>query len=420
MTIAPQDQTTYAEAAESYGWKIAEYKPQPLPEHQGNGCIEALELSLDPLEVKCVLEYLPKVHEDASTMKDNVRLQILMGLTNFMLPLTCHLQASVAVDAMMRQGYVGRTARSPQHIRIFHRVAQYARDEAFRQRHDSICAQSSAALIGVSGMGKTSTLRRFLARQSQVIYHPANDVAQVTWLHVKMVSEVPGVKGLCERIIKAIDDLFPFKKYYRTYVGSGRASASALIHHAGFLMNAHLVGLLIVDELQNLRTKSGDNPVMSELASLCDLTEVPILFVTTPKAKRILTEAARQMRRSLNMGFGNWNRLPAFDTCFDSEGQRRTLNGEWVEIARELWKHCVLRKKRKLDDSMLSVLYECSQGIIDLTIKLFIVSEWTAILSGEEELSESLVRDVYQTYMTVLHPLIEAYKRNDTAALLKL
>lgn len=412
---------TFAEAAHLYGWEIATYKPQSLLHYQGNLCIEALEDSLSPLEVKSVIEYLPMVYSNSLRMKDNERLQVLMSLTNFMLPLTSHVQMPVAVDAMMRQGYVGRTPRSPQHIRIFHRVAEHAHGKDFRQSHDTVCAQSSAALVGVSGMGKTSTLKRFLARQKQVIYHPDIDVAQVTWIHVKMVTATPGIKGLCARIIKALDDLFAFKDYYKTFVGNlDRATTSGLIHAAGFLLNAHLVGLLIVDELQNLHSTKSDNSVMNELASLCDETEVPILFVTTPKGKKILTEAARQMRRSIDLGFGNWDRLPKYDIGLDGNGHRVELDGEWVDLVRELWKHCVLRNRRPLDKQMLDVLYECTQGNIDLTIKLFILCEWTAILSDDEEMSEALVRHVYSNYMTIVHPLIEAYKRNDIAALLKL
>jgi hypothetical protein len=68
---------------------------------------------------------------------------------------------------------------------------------------------------------------------------------------------------------------------------------------------------------------------------------------------------------------------------------------------------------------MLNTVFDCTQGIIDLAIKLFAVAQGRAILDGSEQISEQLLHDVYRQEMKLIHPMVDALRTGDMAALIK-
>ena len=72
-----------------------------------------------------------------------------------------------------------------------------------------------------------------------------------------------------------------------------------------------------------------------------------------------------------------------------------------------------------LTEGMLDTFYACTQGIIDLAIKLFVGCQGRAMADGSEIITEQLVLNVYTNEMKLIHPMVEALARNDWAALAK-
>lgn len=387
----------------------------------GNKLIEALPSSVDEVELMKMLTYLPDFEPESRMLAAHERMHELIGLTNIMVPLAAHIQLARTIDSLMRSGYVGRRPLSRDHVAIYHRINEGAAEKKpFRQAADTVKPQLSTALIGVSGMGKTTTVKRCLAHLPTVIYHPDFDLYQIPYLHFEMPSDGKSEKALATGIIERIDKLLPHFNYYEEFVGKSRASGQVMLRQAARLMNKHCVGLLIPDEIQNMsNTRKEDQVVMTELTSLCNVSEVPILFIGTNKAEKILGLDFRQARRSLGYGLGDWGPLPRWDLAADADGRTALVEGEWVELMTSLWRYQWVQKPVKLDESLLAVFYECTQGVIDLAIKLFIVAQGRAILDGSEQLSEQLIRDVYKTEMRLIHPMVDALRDNDIDALMK-
>lgn len=105
--------------------------------------------------------------------------------------------------------------------------------------------------------------------------------------------------------------------------------------HAARLLCLHQVGLLVVDEIQNLENSPKNRQsLMSLLVSASNDLGVPILFIGTNKARRILSLDFRQARRSIGQGFTYFDRL--------SKGSPQEP-GEWEDFVSALWRFQWLR-----------------------------------------------------------------------------
>ncbi len=146
------------------------------------------------------------------------RLRELLSVANIMVPLSSHIQLATVLDSMLREGYVGRRPNSREHAAIYQEsYEEQQRGGAFRQTYDTLTPQLSTALVGVSGMGKTTTVKRCLAHIPRVIYHPELDLYQIPWLHFEMPGDGKGVKALLTSIIEAIAELIPNNTYSEDY-----------------------------------------------------------------------------------------------------------------------------------------------------------------------------------------------------------
>jgi hypothetical protein len=168
----------------------ARYAPQILDKYKGNPLIEALPPITSVTSYLNTIEYLPPFAPAERDLSLVERHQLLGNLVNLMIPLERHAELAMAVDSMMRNGYVGREPDSVDRAKRFQALYDKQQaGESFRQSATTRTPQLSTSLIGLSGMGKTTMVKRFLAAYPQVIFHPESNVYQVTHLHVEMPSD---------------------------------------------------------------------------------------------------------------------------------------------------------------------------------------------------------------------------------------
>jgi hypothetical protein len=389
----------------------ARYTEQRITHYRGNQLIEALPPAMTDEELFESLLCTPEFSPEQRDWPIHERLQLLGGLSNFMVPLSRHIDLARALDVLIRNGYVGRVPRTAGHTAIFQAI--YERQKAgtsFRQTATTRTPQLSTSLIGISGMGKTTTVTRWLAHIPQVIYHPELGVYQVPYLHVEMPSDGSSIKGLAHGILRKIDELIPGANYYEEYAIKGRPGADTLMRSVARVMHMHCVGILITDEVQNLgNSRKGGDTVMTELVSACNELQVPILFIGTNKAAKVLSKDFRQARRSSGLGIAPWDRFP--------EHVEAGLPNEWREFVEILWGFQWTKHPAPLDELFMSLLYRFSQGVIDVAIKLFVSMQARALADGTERITHELLADVYERELRLLHPMIEALQKNDLEAL---
>lgn len=390
----------------------ARYTQARIPQFAGNPLIEALPPSMGDDALISALTLMPDFNPKQQAWSTEERFMMLESLSNFMFPLRSHIELGRALDSMIRAGYVGRAPRTPEHAKIFQSIYEMQlAGQSFSQTASSRTPQISTSLIGLSGMGKTTTVNRWCAHLPKVIYHPELNLHQIPYLHVEMPSDGSSVKGLAQGILHQIDTLIPGADYYNQYVQRGRAGSDALMRGVARVMNIHLVGLLICDEVQNLaNAKKSGQTVMTELVSAANDLKVPILFIGTNKAAKVLSMDFRQARRSIGHGIAPWENL-----------HRGLANetSEWDDFLRVLWRFQWVKKPVPLDSAFCHYMYECSQGVIDLAIKLFASAQARAMLDGTEQLTPDLLLAVFDDEFKLVHPMVDAIKSGNHELLME-
>ena len=394
----------------------ASYTPQRIPRFQGNPYIEALPPAVSDDQVFDTLMLSPDFDPEQRHWEPHERLQQLKSLGNFMVPFPRHLELARTVDSMLRESYVGRLPKTSEYMATLVKIYERQKaGETFSQSPHTAAQPESVALIGASGLGKSTTLRRWLAHYPQVIHHEGLGETQVTYLYVDMRSSGNSVKALVISIIQQLDRLLPAHGYARMYLKDvSRTSSDALMMDAARLMHIHRVGLLVCDEVQNLVNHAkGAQQVMTELVTMCNEMKSAILFVGTLKATKILGVDLRQARRATG-GLSIWDRLPRYDA---PPRNGEPAASDWAEFVSVLWRFQWVRTPLGLNDDILDLVYDCTQGILDLAIKLFAIAQARAIIDGSDRLTPELLKLVYEEHFSLLHPIIEALATNDMRAL---
>lgn len=377
-----------------------------MPQFKGNPLVEALPPTMTDDGLWEALTLMPDYDAAQRDWPTSERLMMVSTLQNFMVPMLRHTELCRALDAMLRGGYVGRAPRTAGHSAIFQSLYQkQMAGQSFAQTANSRTPQISTALIGLSGMGKTTTVQRWCAHLPKVIFHPEYNLYQIPVLHVEMPSDGSSIKGLAHGILQKVDELIPGANYYDMYAQRGRTGADTLMRGVARVMNLHLVGLLICDEVQNLaNSKKGSQTVMTELVSAANDLKVPILFIGTNKAAKVLGTDFRQSRRASGHGIAPWDRL--------LPGTARDPS-EWDVFLDILWQFQWVTKPVKLDPLLSRYMFDCSQGVIDLAIKLFAAAQARAMLDGSETLTPELLLDIYNKEFQLMHPMVDALREDN-------
>ena len=98
-------------------------------------------------------------------------------------------------------------------------------------------------------MGKSTNLHKILSLYDQVIFHPKLSTYQIVWLKVDC-PHAGSLKGLCTDIFMAIDELLGTT--YHTKFSSRNHTEDLMLAQVAQLANTHHLGLLVIDEMQNL------------------------------------------------------------------------------------------------------------------------------------------------------------------------
>ena len=161
----------------------ASYTPQRIPRFQGNPYIEALPPAVSDDQVFDTLMLSPDFDPEQRHWEPHERLQQLKSLGNFMVPFPRHLELARTVDSMLRESYVGRLPKTSEYMATLVKIYERQKaGETFSQSPHTAAQPESVALIGASGLGKSTTLRRWLAHYPQGIHHEDLGEAQVTYL----------------------------------------------------------------------------------------------------------------------------------------------------------------------------------------------------------------------------------------------
>jgi hypothetical protein len=380
-----------------------------LPEYRDNPFIAALPPLWSTKETYKALALPPTFDIRERQYPDHIRPHCIMRLSRYFEPLDQHIMLSDRFGMLVRQGYVGRNlGRDGYQRHLQNSIARLETGNLTWRRYEVPNTAASFALVGCSGVGKSTAMERVLGFYPQVIYHSQPiSLHQLSWVKIECPQK-GGPKQLCINFFSEVDRILGTN--YLDKYGKRGDSLDLATQRMAHLASLHALGVLVVDEVQHLlRTRGMDaEDVLNFLVTLVNTIGVPVILIGTLNAIDVLQGKFRQARRASGIGSMVWDRM--------------AKGGTWDHFVRRLWEYQWTQEYTPLDPELNAVLYDESQGIIDIAIKLFMLAQMKAIRlrlirKRPERLDAQLFRQVAKEDFRLIRPMIEALRQNDLDAL---
>ena len=255
-----------------------------------------------------------------------------------------------------------------------------------QQSYESIIGGSdSFTIIGPSGIGKSSAISRAINILTEVPILNLGNTNVIACLQVQAPAD-SSVKGLLLEILRKADEMLHTK--YHSNAMKSRATTDMLIGAVSQVALNH-IGLLVVDEIQNVVNNKNGKTVIGTLTQLINNSGVSICMVGTPESTLFFEREAMLARRSLGLSY----------TMME-------YNNEFREFCKTLLKYCYVKNAPTVDESMLMWLFNHSNGNASVVVSLIHDAQEIAIMEGLENLDISTLNIAFEKRMTMLHDFI--------------
>ncbi len=246
----------------------------------------------------------------------------------------------------------------------------------------------SCSILGTSGIGKSSTIARILNLFPQVIEHTEFEGSpffckQINYLNVQCPSDC-SVKAMCTDILLQIDRILR-TEYAVKAVRRQSVTLDALVAQLSQLCITHNIGVIIIDEIQNVlsaSTKSGNHGrLVRFLVQLMNDTGICAVLVGTPEVGAFFDSEPHLARRTRGLRIGALEYGEPF---------HHLLAGLWQMQYTQIY--------QPLTDRLEGLLFEISGGLPALLAQVIALAQTHAIESGAEVLSEEVIRKTVSQY----------------------
>lgn len=225
----------------------AEYTTSLL--YPGNPYVEALPPMLAGQELIRALASVPLYSTSDRDRSTGERLQLLSALYEFYQPLTMTLDLYCEVYNAMQHCYGQYTPqREAASLQQGYAAMQGKAVAA------SIGGGNSFSVVGVSGLGKSTALQRVLSLFPQIIHHERYNGQMLCCQQIPyLVVQTPhdgSVKAMILDIYLQLDALLGTS--YQHYALAHKLTLDVLVSQLNQIVRINHVGLLVIDELQNI------------------------------------------------------------------------------------------------------------------------------------------------------------------------
>ena len=340
----------------------------------GNPFLAAMPDMLPPEQVFAQIGSRPPMPHDLRSMTAEERRRQIPVLHSVFIPMAYMYHLYDVLYRAIQTTYTTRTILDE--VRQINALFSDHGKASFATQADS------GSILGVPGIGKTSTIKRCLAAMPQVIEHTEYMgktfyCKQVLYLHVECPSDC-SVKTLAFNILSALDRAIG-SHYLNNLTVLRSASASAAATQVKILCMTHHVGLILVDEIQNAVVTARQNrqvkPLIKFLVELTNDTSTGIYFVGTPLAEELFTAQEHLKRRTRGIRL-----LPL------------KPDGTYLDFLQGIWPYQYTAKPSSLTDKIACKLYDYSGGIPAYIVKIFAESQVQALLMGRSCIDEKVMQ----------------------------
>lgn len=387
----------------------ADYKEQVIPDYKGNPFIETLPNLLSDQESIEKLAFYPGFNKSERLMDSHYRIYMVDRLFQVFQPLPMSIELERMISRVIRQGYLSRNPFGSGLAQGFYRD-YHGNTSNLISNKDFYSTSLGFTLIGISGLGKTSSLNRVLTLYPQIIVHSEyQEIPFSMYQIVYLKLECPfdgSIKGLLYEFFSEIDRLIG-TNYYEKVVRA-KATVDAMMTVMNQVVRNCALGLLVIDEIQHLSMakSGGSEKMLNFFVNLVNNVRVPVILVGTPKAIKVLQGDFRQARRGSGLGG-------------DMVCDRIQKDEIWDLLVDSIWHYQWTRKETPLTPEISNVLYEETQGIPDLLKKVYAITQAYAISSGKEEITPQIIKKVAKENLKLVQPMLTALKTNNMREIAK-
>lgn len=242
----------------------------------------------------------------------------------------------------------------------------------------------SFTIIGESGIGKS----RAISRAISVMEGEKVIVIEQPYLKLLPVCVVQcpfdcSVKGMLLEILRKVDEALG-SRYHESALRA-RMTTDMLIGSVSQVCLNH-IGLLIVDEIQNVVSSKNGRNMVGALTQLINNSGISIGMVGTPDSSIFFESEMYMARRSLGLYFGSMQ-----------------YDDEFRKLCKTLLSYRYIGEPFDITESMLRWLYEHSGGNVSAVVSLIHDAQENAIVSGREMLDTNALSDAYNRNLSFLH-----------------
>lgn len=350
----------------------------------GNPYYDMLPAVDDKLSLKS-FEFLPKIDHNERLWPLQLKVHCISRLDDIFYPLRSHAEFLEIIPDLIKSTYSSRNPLSP----IYKK--QIVRENFLSESNDNFIRGKIVRVTGISGVGKSISIERYLSIYPQVISHryykgePFYN-QQIVWVSVNFPADGK-LRSLLAHSLCEIDLLLGAE--YRNMRPNYGFTHEKYLNFLTRVLFIHGTGLLVIDSCDNFRyMNSGETHGFLEFLNSLVGLGLSIIMIGSPEVLEITAPVQYEIKWKRFIRGTEWNSF--FDVL---------LNYQWTEQS------AVLKEELSL------ALLDESAGIIDIAKKIYKMTQVVAVQNGLKSIDANLIRRVSQSRFRLLKPGIMLINR---------